>query len=139
MNTEELKRLAQAEMALRGSLEQEAVQKWCDTLRELRQAVPDWCVAALELIDENERLKADSKDVWGLAQSRAETIDLLMAEVSTLKASASLAEFLPQLDEALEDLELHGRHDDQGYRKLKDWYRKVLLAIKESQRGKEGF
>lgn len=32
---------------------------------------------------------------------------------------------LESLDEALEDLEIWGMHSDQGYRKLKDWYRKV--------------
>lgn len=39
----------------------------------------------------------------------------------------ALKDLLPALDNALEDLELHGRHSDQGYRKLKDWYRKVAL------------
>jgi ssDNA-binding Zn-finger/Zn-ribbon topoisomerase 1 len=34
---------------------------------------------------------------------------------------------LPALDDALEDLELHGQHSDQGYRKLKDWYRKAAV------------
>ena len=38
-----------------------------------------------------------------------------------------LKSLLPELDDALEDLELHGRHADQGYRKLKDWYRKIAL------------
>lgn len=41
-----------------------------------------------------------------------------------------LKALLPDLDEALEQLEMHGRHSDQGYRKLKDWYRKVALATK---------
>ena len=54
--------------------------------------------------------------------------DQLKAENEALRKSAGLAAILPQLDEALEDLELHGRHTDQGYRKLKDWYRKVKLA-----------
>lgn len=40
---------------------------------------------------------------------------------------AELKALLPALDDALEDLELHGRHSDQGYRKLKDWYRKAEL------------
>lgn len=41
----------------------------------------------------------------------------------------ALQELLPQLDDALEDLEIWGRHSDQGYRKLKDWYRKMSKAI----------
>ena len=40
---------------------------------------------------------------------------------------AELKALLPALDDALEDLELHGRHSDQGCRKLKDWYRKAEL------------
>lgn len=39
-----------------------------------------------------------------------------------------LRKLLPELDDALEHLEMHGQHSDQGYRKLKDWYRKVALA-----------
>ena len=36
-----------------------------------------------------------------------------------------LKTILPALDDALETLEMHGRHSDQGYRQLKDWYRKI--------------
>jgi hypothetical protein len=39
-----------------------------------------------------------------------------------------LKSVLPLLDDALEHLESHGQHSDQGYRKLKDWYRKIALA-----------
>lgn len=42
----------------------------------------------------------------------------------------ALKDLLPNLDEALEDLELFGLHSDQGYRKLKDWYRKMMAATK---------
>lgn len=52
------------------------------------------------------------------------------AEAEALRAVASLSKLLPELDDALEDLEIHGQHSDQGYRKLKDWYRKVALACK---------
>jgi hypothetical protein len=41
------------------------------------------------------------------------------AELVELKA------VLPLLDDALEHLELHGLHSQQGYRKLRDWYRKM--------------
>ncbi|WP_421560842.1 MULTISPECIES: hypothetical protein [unclassified Pseudomonas] len=54
----------------------------------------------------------------------------LKAENEALRANSSLSVLLPELDSALEDLELHGQHSDQGYRKLKDWYRKVDLACK---------
>lgn len=47
-----------------------------------------------------------------------------------LRAMANLRELLPDLDETLEDLEVYGQHSGQGYRKLKDWYRKVALACK---------
>lgn len=56
--------------------------------------------------------------------------DQLKAENAELKAQAGLQALLPELDEALEDLEIWGRHSDQGYRKLKDWYRKVSLACR---------
>lgn len=34
---------------------------------------------------------------------------------------------LEELDIALEDLELHGCQSQQGYRRLKDWYRKMNI------------
>jgi len=54
----------------------------------------------------------------------------LKADNEALRANSSLVVLLPELDSALEDLEIHGQHSDQGYRKLKDWYRKVDLACK---------
>lgn len=54
----------------------------------------------------------------------------LKAEYEGLRANSSLVVLLRELDSALEDLEIHGQHSDQGYRKLKDWYRKVDLACK---------
>lgn len=56
--------------------------------------------------------------------------DQLKAENDALRANSSLVVLLPELDSALEDLEIHGQHSDQGYRKLKDWYRKVDFACK---------
>lgn len=41
----------------------------------------------LALIAENERLRADGNDVFGLAQARADTIDQLRAEVEGLRNS----------------------------------------------------
>jgi hypothetical protein len=89
----------------------------------------------LALIAENERLIRDAECAVA-KQAHAEMIgdgfyhasEKLKAEVEALRQAAGLAVLLPQLDEALEDLELYGRHADQGYRKLKDWYRKVKLA-----------
>lgn len=54
----------------------------------------------------------------------------LKAEVEGLRGNASLMVLLPGLDAALEDLEVYGQHSDQGYRKLKDWYRKMDLVCK---------
>jgi hypothetical protein len=48
--------------------------------------------------------------------------------IGALRKKSALHNLLPELDVALEDLEMHGRHSDQGYRKLKDWYRKMGLA-----------
>lgn len=66
--------------------------------------------------------------------------DQLKAENEELRANASLLALLPELDEALEDLEIQGQHSDQGYRKLKDWYRKIDLACKaiDAATSKEG-
>lgn len=49
----------------------------------------------------------------------------------TNEGAEPVAEFkalLAELGDALEELEIWGRHSDQGYRKLKDWYRKSALA-----------
>jgi hypothetical protein len=51
-------------------------------------------------------------------------------EIVRLRDVANLKALLPEVSDALEDLELHGQHSDQGYRKLKDWYRKVALAYR---------
>lgn len=57
----------------------------------------------------------------------------LKAEVEGLRATADLQKLLPEVSDALEELELHGLHSAQGYRKLKDWYRKVGLAYRVIQ------
>ena len=57
----------------------------------------------------------------------------LKAEVEGLRATADLQKLLPEVSDALEELELHGLHSDQGYRKLKDWHRKVGLAYRVIQ------
>lgn len=117
MNIEELKRLAQAEMALRGSLDQEAVQKWCDTLRELRQAVPDWCVAALELIEENERLEAWRTAFLSERAAQIRQRDQLQAENERLKAA--LEEALPYTNDVAHDPEV--------------WLRLSSVMVKEAR------
>lgn len=52
------------------------------------------------------------------------------AEVESLRATADLEKLLPDLSDALEELDMHGQHSDQGYRNLRDWYRKVALAYR---------
>ncbi|MBD1555239.1 ead/Ea22-like family protein [Pseudomonas typographi] len=68
------------------------------------------------------------------AQAMLETAylerDTLKAENEALRSTAELRDLLPDLDDALENLEVHGRHSDEGYRKLKDWYRRVGQACK---------
>lgn len=88
--------------------------------------------AVLELIAEIERQSAQFKE-WQASHHAnycavADERDQLKAENETLRATCDLKAMLPELDDALEDLELHGQHSDQGYRKLKDWYRKVAFA-----------
>ena len=92
------------------------------------------------LLAENDRLKADLDSYKQGAQVEADAGDEARAEVRQLKAendelraTADLQKLLPEISDALEDLELHGLHGDQGYRKLKDWYRKIGLAYRVIQ------
>lgn len=54
----EIRRLAEQEIALRGGADENARIEWCNAVKALRQAVPDWTAAVLELIRENESLRA---------------------------------------------------------------------------------
>lgn len=90
-----------------------------------------------QLKAENESLKGSCKamgeDMAKVTRERNSAraqASKLKAENEALRATVDLQKLLPELDEALEDLELHGRHSDQGYRKLKDWYRKIALAYR---------
>jgi len=65
-----------------------------------------------------------------LVQQLKAEIEQLQAENAELRAQAGLQILLLELDDALEHLEMHGLHSDQGYRKLKDWFRKVSVACK---------
>lgn len=69
----------------------------------------------------------DEKAYAYIAAASPAAILALIAENETLRLHASLQVLLPDLDYALESLEMHGRHSDQGYRQLKDWYRKMSL------------
>lgn len=77
----------------------------------------------------SEKLHAKS-DIAAELGHRDMVIDQLRAEVEALRAVAGMGHLLPELDDALEALELFGLHSDEGYRKLKDWYRKMLQAAK---------
>ena len=66
------------------------------------------------------------------------------ARIAELEAALSidLPKLLDRLDEALEDIELHGRHSDRGYHQLSGWYknaRRITSAIDAAlaQHGKE--
>ena len=80
--------------------------------------------------DESDQLKAENTDLHATLQAAKGEIERLKGESEALRATSDLKALLPDIDDALEDLELHGRHSDQGYRKLKDWYRKVALAYR---------
>ena len=82
------------------------------------------------LMVEVARLKAEIAGLQTGYEAYERVNAQLKAENEALRANSSLSVLLPELDSALEDLELHGQHSDQGYRKLKDWYRKVDLACK---------
>lgn len=93
--------------------------------------------AVLELIAEVEDQALQTKSAREVCVESQGAILTLIAERDKLKAEnealfalANLRDLLPDLDDALEDLEIHGRHTDQGYRQLKDWYRKVALKCK---------
>lgn len=95
---------------------------------------------ARELLTENDRLKADLDSYKQGAKVEADAGDeartevrQLKAENEELRATADLQKLLPEISDALEDLELHGLHGDQGYRKLKGWYRKTVLAYRVIQ------
>lgn len=88
-------------------------------------------------------LKVDHKnDEWGFIGDRGAEDEAfflactpavvlgLIAEIETLCAISDLQKLLPEVDDALEELEMHGQHSDQGYHKLRDWYRKVELAYR---------
>lgn len=77
-----------------------------------------------------DQLKAENTDLYATLQAAKGEIERLKGECEALRATSDLKALLPDLGDALEDLELHGRHSDQGYRKLKDWYRKVALAYR---------
>lgn len=113
--------------------------------------------AVLELIAENERLQRfetaykefSDKTDWVRPSAAGHELGMHVAdvirkrcddltshcqaqadEIVRLREVAKLKELLPDVSDALEDLELHGQHSGQGYRKLKDWYRKVALAYR---------
>jgi hypothetical protein len=97
-----------------------------------QQAFP---LAAVKVLEVWERegvasLRADNTDLHATLQAAKGEIERLKGECEALRATSDLKALLPDLGDALEDLELHGRHSDQGYRKLKDWYRKVALAYR---------
>lgn len=96
--------------------------------------------AVLALIAENEQLAKNYKSLCdsvahlnAASTSAGDEVARLKAECEGLRATADLQKLLPELDDALEELELHGQHSDQGYRKLKDWYRKAALAYRVIQ------
>lgn len=59
MNTyAEIRELAAREIALRGADDELGRIDWCEAVKALRKAVPDWSAAVVELVDEVERQKS---------------------------------------------------------------------------------
>ncbi|MHC8403613.1 hypothetical protein [Pseudomonas sp. TMB3-21] len=58
MDTNKLKYLALEEMSLRDCTNSEQIEKWVQSVKMLRIEIPDWCCVVLELIAENEVLRA---------------------------------------------------------------------------------
>ena len=82
------------------------------------------------VLDERDQLRSEVAGLKTGYEAYERVNAELKAECEGLRANSSLVVLLRELDSALEDLEIHGQHSDQGYRKLKDWYRKVDLACK---------
>ena len=61
----------------------------------------------------------------------SEYANTLQEAVDALRAPTVMLDLLSGLGDALEDLELHGRHKDSGYDALKQWYSKMLIAAKD--------
>lgn len=72
---------------------------------------------------------ADNEDIWHAMLAAAPAAPVVQTQPDAALVEA-LKDLMPNLDGALQDLELFGLHSDQGYRKLKDWYRKMLQATK---------
>lgn len=85
---------------------------------------------AQEILAERDQLRAEIAGLKTGYEAYEQVNAELKAENEVLRANSSMVVLLPELDSVLEDLEIHGQHSDQGYRKLKDWYRKVDLACK---------
>lgn len=98
------------------------------------QKMPGWHdPLADRLWQEVEALKAEVAGLRTGYEAYEQVNAELKAEVEGLRATADLQKLLPEVSDALEELELHGLHSDQGYRKLKDWHRKVGLAYRVIQ------
>jgi len=84
----------------------------------------------------------DVADLWESWQA-ARAADKARIEILESANVINMPGLLEDLDVALEDLELHGRHSDQGYQQLRAWYneiRRVTRSLKAAlaQQGKEG-
>lgn len=54
----EIRRLAEQEIALRGAATESQRVEWCNAVKALRKAVPDWSAVVVELVNELDRIDA---------------------------------------------------------------------------------
>ena len=66
----EIRRLAEQEIALRGGADENARIEWCNAVKALRKAVPDWSAVVVELVSELERTEDGNGLVKALGARR---------------------------------------------------------------------
>jgi hypothetical protein len=91
----------------------------------------------------HDSLKDGDKLIRLSDHERISAADKARIEILELANAINMPGLLEDLDAALEDLELHGRHGDQGYKQLRAWYNEIRRVTRSidaalAQQGKEG-
>ena len=113
------------------------IQQMCERQKSVT------CSVLAQMVEEAQDINTDYALAFKYGHEAARAAD--KARIAELEAALSidLPKLLDRLDEALEDIELHGRHSDRGYHQLSGWYknaRRITSAIDAAlaQQGKEG-